>query len=427
MDNTVSVSQKHDQLLYRQRHGILFLLFSIWVLSLPFHRFSIVATYSIDNLLAPFLFLAAVFLPRLRDRVVAIHRIRALLFVVVVYLMHGVSQIIPVLGVPDVFWHEAWAVLRNGFYFLVPALYIRDLWSFRVMKRLLVVITVLGAVSVFLVAIGVVHLEVERFAESRIGVDWLPKSVGLFSNYGDLSILYGFVAVLLVSHNRGELGFGLGTPIGKVALWSVLLLGLVGAQSRNMLFGTLLAIGVYWVWRRLQDIRGPQRVAFIGVFLAVIIALPGMVAVFGGALVEGVSTLGGAKAEHTATGRLESYAQAISLIARYPFGVSYQEYAVWGGLIYHVHNMWLKLLLNGGIISMFAVLALFWTAYRGGSRPARPPLLPVEPALVVASTAAVFIAVEFYPGLSDMMWVMLGTLLSFNWVRRTRAAEAPAA
>ena len=149
--NTVSIAEGQGQVLYRQRHGILFVLFSVWVLSLPFHRFSVVATYSVDNLLAPLLCLLAVLLPRLRDRAIAARRIRTLLIVVALYVLHGVSQILHILGAPDIFWHEAWVVLRNGFYFLAPALYIRDLWSFRVMKRLLVLITVLGAVSVFLV------------------------------------------------------------------------------------------------------------------------------------------------------------------------------------------------------------------------------------------------------------------------------------
>jgi len=411
--------------LYRQRHGILFVVFSIWVLSLPLHRFSVVATYSVDNLLAPTLCLLALLLPRLRDRAISAQRTKTLLVVMALYALHGVSQLLPIMGAPDVFWHEAWVALRNGFYFMAPVLYIRDLWSFRVMKRLLVAITVLGAVSVFLVAIGIIHLDVERFADNRFGVDWLPKSVGLFSNYGDLSILYGFVSVLLVSHGRGEIGYGMDSLAGKLLLWGILLLGLIGSQSRNMLFGTLIAMGVYWAWRKLQDTRGSQRFVLISIFFAAAIALPGLAAVFGNMLVSGVSSLGGAEAQHTAVGRLESYAQAIALIVKYPFGVNYDQYQQWAGLIYHVHNMWLKLLLNGGILSAGAVLGLFWIAYRGGSRAGQPPLLAVEPALVVASAAAIFIAVEFYPGLSDMMWVMLGTLVSFNWVRRQRVAEVP--
>jgi O-antigen ligase len=179
----------------------------------------------------------------------------------------------------------------------------------------------------------------------------------------------------------------------------------------------------------LQVTRGRQRYIVVGVFLAVTIALPGLVAVFGDTIVSSVSDLGGAKAEHTAESRLVSYAQAVSLIAKYPFGVGYEEYHKWSDLIVYVHNMWLKLFLAGGIFSAASMLALFWLAYQGGGgRAGQQPLLAGEPAQVVASPAAVFIAVEFYPGLSDIMWVMLGTLISFNWVRRQRGpAQAPPA
>jgi hypothetical protein len=273
-----------------------------------------------------------------------------------------------------------------------------------------------GAISAFLVAIGVLHLEVERFAESRIGVEWLPKSVGLLSNYGDLSILYGYVAVLLISHGRDGIGF-LGGRFAKLMIWSTLLLGLAGSQSRNMILSTLIALGWYWIWRRIQNARSKQRTAVIGLFIAGAIMLPAITVFFGDTIVGSISTLGGKKAEHTAVQRIESYSKAISLLASEPFGVSYQTYKRYSALIDHIHNMWLKLLLNSGPIGMSAIAALFWLAYRGGSRPPQPPLLAAEPAMIVASVAAMFIAVEFYGGQTNIMWVMLGTLISFNWVR----------
>ena len=244
--------KSREPMAYRQRHGLLFVLFVIWVLSLPFQRYSIVSTYSIDNVLAPLICMLAIFLPRLRDRSVVSQRIKWLVVIVALYVLQGLPHMLHYMGVPDQFWYEGWLLVRSGFYFLAPAMYVRDLRSFRIMKQLIVVITVIGALSAFLVSIGVLHLEVERFSESRIGESWLPKSVGLFSNYGDLSILYGFVVVLLISHGRDELGFGMGTRLGKLIIWCILLLGLVGSQSRNMLFGTLIAMAVYWGWRKLR-------------------------------------------------------------------------------------------------------------------------------------------------------------------------------
>lgn len=411
--------------MYSQKHGILFLLFVVWVISVPFRRYSVVATYSVDNLLAPILCLLAILLPRLRDQRVALKRVAVLLWVVALYGVYSATKLFKFFGNHDLLMSQGWLLVRDGFYFFVPMLYIRDLWSFRVMKRLIIFLAMVGALSAFLVAIGVLTLEVERFAESRLGEEWLPKSVGLFSNYGDLSILYGFVAVLLISHGREQLSL-MGGRFAKGLIWVGLLLGLIGSQSRNMLFGTLIAMMVYWIWRRLEGARGSQRFTVVVLFFSGGLVLLGIIAVFGGQFVDTVSTLGGAAAAHTAQGRLESYMQALKLIAVEPFGLSYQSYLKWAGLADYIHNMWLRLLLNCGMIGMAVVAALYWLAFKGGNRAPQPPVQAAEPALVVASTAAVFVAVEFYGGLSDIMWVMLGTLISFNWVGLQRGAvDAP--
>ncbi|WJW75305.1 O-antigen ligase family protein [Thiohalobacter sp. IOR34] len=407
-----------------QRHGLLFGIFCLWVLSLPFYRYSVVATYSIDNLLAPFLCLSAVFLPRLRDQAIVVRRVQILWAMLALYTLYGIAVLAKFAASP-VFPREAvWNIVRDSFYFFAPALYIRDLRTLRIMKKLIVVVAVIGGLSAFLVALGVIRLPVERFAESRIGEGWLPKSIGLFSSYGDLSILYGFVAVLMVSHGREALGF-LGSRVGKLGVWLALLLGLAGSQSRNMLFGTILALCAYWGWRRLQTATGKQRNAIIGLFLAGMVVLPGIMVAFGSDIVERISQMGGERAEHTAVERLESYSQALALLAVEPLGVSYETYRKWQPLIEHIHNMWLRLLLQGGPLAVAGVAGLIWLAFKGGSKQAAPPLLPVEPPLIIGAIVALFIAVEFYGGISSTMWLMLGTLISFNWVRMNSSTASP--
>ena len=409
---------------YTQRHGILFVLFSIWVLAVPFHRYSVIGTYSLDNLLAPALVLLAILLPRIRDRTLALYRYKTLLLAIGLYTLAGLFGLLKFVNHSDLLKPRAWQILRDGLYFVLPMLYLRDLWTFQIMKRLLVWVTMFGAISVILVALAIIELPVARFAESRIGEGLLPKSVGLFSNYGDLSILYGFVSVLLISHGRSELGF-LGAPLVKLGLWAGLLAGLAGSQSRNMLFGTLIAIAVYWLWKLLLNTKGSHRTAVAGLFVSAAIIFPGIIVVFGDSIVGWVSALGGSRAENTALQRLESYSLALNLIVNEPLGLSFRSYVEWATLANHIHNMWIKLMLNSGFMGMLCIAGLFWLSYRGGSKPGTAPLLQSEPALVVAGTAAIFVAVQFYPGQSDMMWMMLGTLISFNWTRRQRPSGLP--
>lgn len=406
-----------------QRHGILFAVFAVWVLSLPFYRYSIVATYSVDNLLAPFLCVAAVMLPRLRDRRLAAQRVKYLMIFVGLYALYGMSKLIVFIDSPERFWGEAWLVLRAGFYFMIPALYLRDLWAFRFMKHLLVMVATIGAISAFLAAAGVIELEVQRFAESRIESEWIPKAVGLFSSYGDMSMLYGFTAALLVSHGKEQLRFGLGKRVVKLAIWSVLLLGLLGSQSRNMLLGLVTGVVVYWIFLPLLGARHQQRIAVLWLLSGLGIIIIGTFLVFAHVFVDALSQMGGQAAEQTAKTRLWSYSVALDLIVKEPFGVSQTTYDAWAGVIDHIHNMWLKLLLNTGVIGMAAIAGLYWFAFKGGARPTSKPIYAAEPALIVAGVASMVVAVEFYPGLSDIMWVLLGTLLSFNWIRHQKPLE----
>ncbi len=403
----------------RQRHGILFAIFVLWILSLPFYQYSVVATYSVDNLLAPFLCLMAIFLPGLRDQSVASRRLRVLVVMLGLYFLYGISRLIASAGDMSFFWSVGWTVLRSGFYLMVPALFIRDLWSFRTMKSLLIIVTAIGALSAFFASVGLLHLEVERFAESRIGLSWLPKAIGLFDSYGDMAMLYAFSSVVLISHGRNDLLFGIGTRLGKRLMWIVLLLGWGGSQSRNIFFVTIIGASTYWIYQKLQRSRSNVRFGLIGLVLAGAIVLTSALLTFGDYFVESVSSLGGKEAHATVDDRLMSYEQAWKLLVKEPvFGASAETQRLWGPLLEFLHNMWLNLLLKGGIFALASVAGLLWMAYRAGSRPGKEPLHQAEPALVVSTTASIFVGSQFYPGLTDVMWVLLGTLISFTWVRQ---------
>ena len=404
----------------RHRYRILSSIYAFWILSLPFYQFSVVGTYSIDNLLAPLVCILAVPINLLQDRRYVLKRMRILLLVLTFYSIYGLARMITFYGIPKLFLIFGQYSLLHGFYFLAPILFIHDLRTFRMTKSMLIIVTMTGAMSAFLAAIGLIHLGLERFDETRVGLAWLPKAIGLFSSYGDLAILYGFTVVLIISHGRKDLFLGLGTRFGKMFVWITLLLGLVGSQSRNILLSTLTALGIYWVFRKFQKPMKSNLIPKIGLLLAGIIISSCILIVYGDNLMEIISNLGGKRARLSVDDRIGSYALALQLLKEEPMtfvlGVSSENYLVYAPVVDHIHNMWLKLLLTGGIFAVSGIAGLLWIALYPGLAPAKKPIIPAEPPHVVSTVAAIFIASQFYGGLSQMMWVLLGMLISFSGV-----------
>lgn len=411
-----------------QRHGPVFALYAIWFLSLPFYRYSVVATYSLDNLLAPLACLAAVFLPRVRDPLVRHQRAWAIGTVLTLYLIYTAAGLLAAIDNAEEFWSRAWQGLRGGFYVLAPLLYIRDRWSWDATKVLIMLCAMAAAVSVFLASIGVIDLEVERYGVSRLEVDWLPKAIGLFSSYGDVAMLYGFTAVVLLSHKKGDLFLGLGRLWARLAVALVLFVGLAGSQSRNMALSTVAAIGAYYMLDRFRRAKGGLRYAMVVYFFIAAMVAGALMVVFGGDVVEDVSGWGGESAYQTAQTRLFTYQKAIELIVVEPvFGVSQATYKVWGGLVDGIHNMWLRILLQRGVIGFLAVIAMVVLAYRYSMRVVRSQNSSMhrDGQLALATLAAIVVAVEFYGGLSDVYRVMLSVVLSSCWMLRGKDRSAP--
>lgn len=411
-----------------QRHGPAFALYAIWFLSLPFYRFSVVATYSLDNLLAPLVCLSAVFLPSVRDPSVRHQRSCAIGAILMLYLIYTTSGLLTVLDNSEAFWSRAWQSLRAGFYVLAPLLYIRDRWSWDVTKVLIMLCAMAAAISAFLASIGVIDLEVERYGVSRLEVDWLPKAIGLFSSYGDVAMLYGFTAVVLLSHKKGDLFLGLGSLWFRLVVALVLFMGLAGSQSRNIALSTVAAVGAYYVLDRFRRAKGGLRYAIAVYFLIAAMVAGALMVVFGGDVVEDVSGWGGESAYQTAQTRLFSYQKAIELIVAEPlFGVSQVTYKAWGGLVDGIHNMWLRILLQRGVIGFLAMMAMVVLAYRYSMRVmlSQNTSAHREAQLALAGLVAIVVAVEFYPGLSDVYRVMLSVALSSCWMLRGKDRSAP--
>lgn len=400
-----------------QRHGLPFGLFVIWMLSLPFYSFSLVGTYSLDNLLAPLLCIVALILPGVRNSLVRGIRVRAIAILLALYLIYTLAGLVPVINSSELFWHKTWLSIRDLFYLLIPALYVRDRWSWGVTKGLVIYNAIVGAVTAFLASVGILHLELSRFEASRLGIAWLPKSIGLYSSYGDMAMLYAFTVTILVSHGYKDLYWGLSSRMGKILIWLMLIVGIAGMQSRNIIVASIVALMTYWLVRRFMVSSASGRGLIIGLMISMAIAVSGILMVFGGDLAESISHWGGANAYTTAEGRLLSYRQAIDLIVMEPlFGVSGPLYAKWAGLVESIHNLWLRVLLQNGFVGFLAILGMFVLAFRSGVNAAKYTDFTRDAAIALGSLAAIFIAVEFYPGLSDVLRLALSLIIASHWV-----------
>lgn len=404
----------------QQSHGPLFVIFSIWVISLPFQRYSVVSTFSVDNLLAPFLCLAAPFLPRLRNTFGSSQRIKVFTGLIILYCLFWLASILPVLSINQVLLQRGWLGLRDSFYLFAVVLFIRDRGSFKQIKSLLIIVTMIAAVTSLLDSLGWIHLPIQRYEASRVDISWLPKAIGLLSSYGDVAMLYGFTVVVLVSHSKNELAFGLGGRLGKLLVWLSLLAGIAGSQSRNVVITSVIALGAYRTFRALSGAQASTRFVVTGMLLALAISILGAMVAFGGDIAHMIGSWGGTNAAETANWRLETYGEALSLIAQHPFtGITGDIYNKWGYLADVLHNAWLKTFLQGGLLRFLALVGLFWLGLKGGYNNLRVGRECARDAALVMSTfVTMIVATQFYGGQSEIMWVMLGTLISFNWVSR---------
>lgn len=400
---------------------LLLLLFFLWMLSVPFSRYSLTGTLSLDNILALLLPFLALFL-RPPAGVEALRGwIVCLIWSAICYLVFATGWTLNFLNAPDLLKQRLFILVRNLLYFVAPLLYLRNRHAFRQVKGVLILLAVIAALSALLAALGWIHLPADRFESSRIGLQWLPKAIGLFSSYGDVAMLYGVTAVLLVSHERAALPWQLGRPLIKLGIGLVLLLGLIGNQSRNVLLTTLVALASYGVIRTLEgNMQARSRQLWLGLLLAAALLLAGLLVAFGQEAVSGISHLGGKGAATTVADRTHSYAQAITLIVREPWlGISLDTYQQWGHLAEFMHNVWLRIMLNGGFVSLLAMLGLLWGALRGLFATGLKPSLEFrrDRAVVASLLCSLVLASQFYPGMTQVWWILLGVVLSFGWLR----------
>src|SRR4030066_425414 len=153
------------------------LLACLWLLAQPFHLFSVTGSFSVDNIIAPLLFIFLV--ARLFSASLHLSGVqtRNLIWTMVAIFLYLVSHTISLVGTQYLVWSSMYGIAKSMLYFLLPVLFIQDERDLRRASDLMIVVMFVGCVTALMSALGLVSFEFAREAESRINVAYLPKSV----------------------------------------------------------------------------------------------------------------------------------------------------------------------------------------------------------------------------------------------------------
>lgn len=318
-----------------------------------------------------------------------------------------------------------WDDLVKLGYFMVPILCIRSMDQFQKVGWVVCLIAVAGCLSAFLVSVGLLTLPLARFEASRLGVDELRKAIGLFPSYGDLAQYLSFAVLWVilapgVKNKRNKL---LRRMRYLVAI--AVVLGLLSTQSRNVLLSLIVAISVLWVLVRAERAGARSKEAIMLGLVAGGVVLIGVLGVFAADIIGGLSGLGGEYARNTAEARLKQYAIAWEIISASPlFGADLDVYQKFGPYIEGIHNVWLRLAAHGGLLSVLVLLLLLGRIYYDTRKAARISVKAEHAKIVIGYLAALLVAVEFYVGMGEMFWALLGIAASLSCIEPFRSPSA---
>lgn len=388
-------------------------MFSLWVLSLPFYQFDIIGTLSVDNLLAPLVFLLWV-LASITGPASVVRNSRMFLLFILIGLYSLFNVISLVISASDERILSAASIeARYMLYLLLPIMCIRTVKVFKFVLKLFVLDTVIVCLSAFFQAIGLIHLDFARsIAGNRLDTNLLVRSPGLFESYGDVAILIAFAGVVIYCCHESSKGRKM--KIVKFLFAISLLVGAVAAQSRNVIIAVLVVTITFAFLRKLEKIS-PQKRGFY-LFTALSVGL--VVIPFVYLIVPYVYSLllGSGGVKMSVTDRFAQYDMAFSLISQNPiFGIGGDAELKYAVLVSQIHNLWLGVALKGGSL---AVIMLAWMFVKGiGEAFSRisNKVVGKEAALMVALGFGMLTSSMFYVAQgSYIFWTMFGVLLCFH-------------
>ncbi len=368
----------------------------------------------LDKILAPMLLVLSLYLNRTMETA-RLNRIAVyVLIAFALIFVKNISFLFDTAVLRELIWTD---LIRAG-YFIVPLLYISDMKSFHRAAWLITAVAIIGLVSAFLVAIGVLTLPVDRFEISRIGVEGIRKSIGIFTAYGDLAQFAAFaiVWVILVPGVRNSKSRK--WVFLRFAMLIVFVLGLIGAQSRNVLMSGMLALVIYWLLKKLVRSGADTRIMASMLVGIVSVTILSFTIFFSTSVVDGLSNVGGGLAKSTAAARLDQYAVGWDVIKSSPLlGISAEEYIATRGYVNHIHNMWIRIAAIGGIFSALILATLLVRIFRLLRQSAYVSGKQKETVVVTCYFGVMLFSSLFYGGMTELFWVLLGVATSLTCIK----------
>ena len=390
-------------------------IYYIWLLLLPYSW--IIAHYTgviaLDKMLAPLLLIVG--LPALLQAPPARRSavLQVLIFLFVFMLLKNVSFLADMNLWLDLMWVDA---IKIG-YFAVPILYITSMQRFRVSGWIIVISAAAGLITVFMVALGWLVLPLQRFEITRIGVETLQKSIGIFPSYGDLA--------QYVSFTIGFIALTPGVKNPKASIWRLLRLGfvaiffigLIGAQSRNLLMSALIsAASLYFLARIARLPLQRRQLTLVFVFIFGLFGLAFGV-FFIGFIIDILSGIGGGLAQDTASARLAQFDYGWQLISSSPlWGINAADYAANPSSVDTIHNLWIKLTAKSGIFTTLLFLIILWRIFSRLLVTMDYQDRALDARVVITYFFVMVFSTLFYPAMGEAYWALLGVASALVYV-----------
>ena len=381
----------------------IYLMYVLWFLLLPLTVIS--STYlgmAIDKKMAPLLILSWAALYLMGKANLDQRKISLLLIAFSFFFIRNLSFINNSTVFIEMLWED---VIRFG-YFAIPILFLNNNKKVKTATKMVSFNAMIGCVTAFLVAFGMLTLPYERFSQSRIGFEDIQKSIGLFSSYGDIAqySAYFLILAFIIPSNL----FASKRKLVKLTVTTIVIMGLIGTQSRSYLLSVVSAVIMCAIfYYRSQKTTNKTLNSILLTFAAIIIAV--VIAYMFRNIISALSSMGGSQASATAEGRLGQYQLAFFIIKEFPIlGVDAEFYLKNGYTGHFIHNMWLGQLVRGGFVSATVLLILILIVFKKTMKLLSNDSIRPYGMLSVGYMAALFVSTLFYPADTMLFWAMLG-------------------
>ena len=305
-------------------------------------------------------------------------------------------------------WQEAKVLL----YLLLPVLYIEDIAQFRRTLGILAFIAGVACFTAITASAGLIHIDY-AVAESRLNIG-LIRTAGVVGTFGSLTALV--VTALMASFTLAQQPRGtlLRRRYIRWLLYLILLLGMLAAQSRNMILSAGLAITCYYFLLSVS-VRGRMILVLyaFGLLLATLFLV-----FFGLPLLQHAynTIIGTGSMQGSALDRLMSYKATWNLIVKEPWlGPKTLSPIMYDQIERTIHNFWLGILFKGGILGFIPIATLFCISLYGSLRSSQSTTIRSEAIAMISLTLSLMFSSFFYVAQNTLLfWLCIGITLSLN-------------